>query len=182
MSSNFSVDSFMDNIEKKIIKACREVVRDELIRTKDDCVSYLKSYYNSYKPIRYVRTMQLYKETLKGSSNPTSGGAFGKIFFTADNLDYSMKKIRDPRTGKIYGPYTNVGWSGEKTLESAMEGLHGGHRFRNNVRGYDNKEMIGYTPKIWSMVVKNCKTQFHSRIKKEFIDRGIPVLSVRNYK
>lgn len=100
--------------------------------------SFVDEYYSSYAPQVYERTGQLYRSLVRGEIKASTNGYKAYVYFDLEKLDYSMKRLTKWRdsSGQYMNPFNydtssdgwfkNSGYSNEKTLESAMKGLHGG--------------------------------------------------------
>lgn len=132
---------------------------------------FMKEYYAEYDPIIYERTYQLYKSLVKTDVVQTGNGYKAYVYFDATNLDYQIKhftQIQDvngymnPFTHRFSesGTFANPSGDAEKTLESAMHGLHGGKIPGTN---------------IWGESTVILHREMFNILKRMLISEGIPV-------
>lgn len=100
---------------------------------------FLKQYYSEYDPSVYERTYQLLRSLVKTEVVSTGNGWEACIYFDIGSLDYTIKTFtkseyywdgayHNPFSGKVSsnGVFSNPEGSGQKVMESAAHGQHGG--------------------------------------------------------
>ena len=100
---------------------------------------FVKQYYSEYDPSVYERTYQLLRSLVKTEVVPTDNGWEAQIYFDIGALDYTIKTFTKPEyywdetyhspfcsATSTDGVFENPKGSGQKVVESAMHGKHGG--------------------------------------------------------
>ena len=100
---------------------------------------FVKQYYSEYDPSVYERTYQLLRSLVKTDVISTGNGWEAQIYFDIGALDYTIKTFTKSDyywDGAYHNPFNNdmssngvfqnPKGSGEKTMQSAAHGYHGG--------------------------------------------------------
>ena len=98
---------------------------------------FMEKYYAEYSPSVYEATYQMLASLVKTDVKSTGNGWSAEVYFDAGALDYSFKIMTkhmvdggyiNPYNGAFSpsGVFENPYGSGEKSLEAAMHGSHGG--------------------------------------------------------
>lgn len=132
---------------------------------------FVKEYYAEYDPSIYERTYQLYRSLVKSEIRVSGSSVEAEVYFDAGQLDYAMKTITSfPVDGGFMNPFnhavspsgvfSNPKGSGEKTLEAAAHGGHGG-------------KSSGTA--IWDDPMNILHTQGYQILKNMLIAAGLPI-------
>lgn len=163
----------IEEIEKHVLKQAELTLimaQEEVYRIVQ---SFVDKYYSSYAPKVYETTGQLYRSLVRSEIINTANGYKAYVYFDLEKLDYSMKRFTKWRdlSGQYINPYNyatssdgwfeNTGYSNEKTLESAMKGLHGG--------------LAVNTSPIWSNSLNQINRDIIPIFKKYLKQNGIPI-------
>lgn len=80
----------------------------------------LGKYYGEFAPAEYIRTGALRDSLNRTGAGSTGSGAFAKVYFTTPGYQTGLVPLQSGRMGW-------ASWSGEKVLDTAMHGSHGGY-------------------------------------------------------
>lgn len=142
-------------LRKYILDKCKIAVAEAQSKAYRVIDTFLNEYYNEFTPEEYIRTHQLLNSLVKTDIKSTGAGYVAEIYFDVSKLNYQTGEIplRSGRTG-----YAT--WSGEKVLETAMHGSHGGYK-----RG----------TAIWDRSMTVLNTQMIDILKHSLQANGIPI-------
>jgi len=109
----------IENIEKKLLAACLGAMDEVEYKVHNEFSKNLDNFYGSYTPAEYIRT-----GALRGSLNTTGvkstgNGAEAEVYFTTPSYQTGWVPLQS-------GDYGWAEWSGQKVLDNAMDGSHGG--------------------------------------------------------
>lgn len=130
-------------LQKYMESACRKAVENACNRLLGRLQEILdEEYYDQYDPERYKRTYQFWESATTEMLNNTCG----RVFMNPSVMSYK------------------AGWSGEKQLVTAAQGLHGGWEF-SGVSDH----------KYWEVFMSYCDQNAEKILREELKAAGIPI-------
>lgn len=142
-------------LKKYVLDKCKVAVAEAQAKAYRIIDVFLNDYYNEFTPEEYIRTHQLLHSLVKSDIKSTGSGFVAEIYFDASRLNYKQGIV--PLRSGNYGWAT---WTGEKVLETAMHGSHGGR-----VSG----------TAIWDKSMAVLNTEAINILKHSLQSNGIPV-------
>lgn len=96
-------------------------VEEEVYREFDGS---LNQYYGEFSPEEYIRTGALNASLQRTGVRSTGNGAYADVYFTTPSYQTGWVAIQSTPITWQFGYAT---WSGDKVLDTAMHGSHGGY-------------------------------------------------------
>lgn len=114
----------LDGIEAALVAAATKAVAQVEKEVYGTFKSKLSQYYGEFTPAEYIRTSELRSSLQTTGVNSSGNGAQAKVYF---NIPRYMQGMLPIQSTPITGEYGWATWSGEKVLDTAMHGSHGGY-------------------------------------------------------
>ena len=145
-------------LKSYVLARCSKAVANAEQKVHNVIDSFLKTYYGEFTPEEYIRTNQLMHSLVKTGVKGTGNGFEAEVYFDAGKLNYEQGVMPLQHTPE-HGRYGWATWTGDKVLDTAMNGSHGGY--------------VGGTP-IWSASMSQLGN-ITELLKQELIKQGIPI-------
>jgi hypothetical protein len=107
-------------LKAALINACTNAVAEVEEKVHDELAGKLNQYYTEFSPAEYIRTGALYNSLDRTGVQATNNGASAEVFFNTPSYENGAVLLQS-------GSYGWATWSGEKVLDTAMNGSHGGY-------------------------------------------------------
>lgn len=138
-------------LKKILLSKCAKAVANV---ENEVCAEFdwnLNQFYSEFKPAEYIRTFAL-ADSLEATNVATTGnGVFAEVRFNTPSYKNGIMQLQSGRTGY-------AAWSGEKVLDTAMHGSHGGY-VDGTAIWYDGMNSLGGEQGIKNMLKQELKKQ-----------------------
>lgn len=114
-------------LKKYILSRCRKSIVEVEKKIYGIIDSYLKKYYSEFSPKEYIRTEQLLRSLVRTGVKQVGSSFVAEVYFDASALNYEQGMMPLQHTPE-HGMYGWATWTGDKVLETAMHGSHGGYK------------------------------------------------------
>lgn len=175
----------IEDVKKDIINKSKKAVVNADKYFNKKMQEGINNYYAEYSPKMYIRTGELRNSLVDDGVSSTGSGWKTGAKFDSDKMHYETHRVAVQRGGiDSYrgGPYINMKYAdASKTLESAMEGYHGGKplNLSNSLYGPlapgNGSMSLGGGALSWNKF----RADFHSYVYSDFISdlkkSGIPI-------
>ena len=147
-----------EQLKAYVLGKCKNAVSNTEQKVHKIIDTFLNTYYGEFTPEEYIRTNKLMHSLVKTGVKPSGDGFEAEVYFDVSKLNYEKGMMSLQHTPE-HGRYGWATWDGEKVLDVAMHGSHGGY--------------IGGTP-IWSVSMSQLGN-ITELLKQELIKQGIPI-------
>lgn len=110
----------IDSLKAALVQAAIEAVAKVEIEVYEEFAGNLNQYYGEFMPAEYIRTGALYGSLDRTGVRSSGSGASAEVFFDTPSYQNGLVPLQS-------GDYGYATWSGEKVLDTAMHGSHGGY-------------------------------------------------------
>ena len=147
-----------EQLKSYVLERCRNAVSNAEQKIHKTIDSFLIRYYGEFTPDEYIRTNKLMHSLVKTGVKSSGNGFEAEVYFDISRLNYEQGMMPLQHTPE-HGRYGWATWTGDKVLETAMNGSHGGY--------------VGGTP-IWGASMSQLGN-IVELLKQELIKQGIPI-------
>lgn len=111
-------------LKAALIAACTNAVAEVEGKVHEELYYGLNQYYGEFTPAEYIRTGALMGSLDRTGVHQTGNGASAEVFFNTPSYKQGLMPLQHSFETGRYGWAT---WTGEKVLDTAMNGSHGGY-------------------------------------------------------
>lgn len=111
-------------LEKFLLKKCKAAVASTENKVYTEFAGNLSKYYAEFSPEEYIRTGALSNSLDRTGVQSSGNGVSAEVYFTTPSYQLGEVPLQHTPEHGIYGYAT---WSGQKVLDTAMHGSHGGY-------------------------------------------------------
>lgn len=147
-----------EQLKSFVLAKCRNAVANTEQKVHNVIDSFLNAYYGEFTPDEYIRTNKLMHSLVKTGVKKVGNGFEAEVYFDVGKLNYEQGMMPLQHTPE-HGRYGWATWTGDKVLDTAMNGSHGGY--------------IDGTP-IWNASMGQLGN-IVELLKQELIKQGIPI-------
>ena len=111
-------------LKKFLIGKCANAVANVERKVHTEFAGNLNQYYSEFSPEEYIRTGALFNSLETTGTHANGSGASAEIYFNTPSYQTGVVPLQHTPEHGIYGYAT---WNGQKVLDTAMHGSHGGY-------------------------------------------------------
>ena len=111
-------------LKAALVAACTNAVAEVEGKVHEELYYGLNQYYGEFTPAEYIRTGALMGSLETTGVMPTGNGASAEVYFSTPSYKQGLMPLQHTHEHGRYGWAT---WTGDKVLETAMNGSHGGY-------------------------------------------------------
>ena len=111
-------------LKAALVAACTNAVAEVEDKVYTEFAGNLNQYYGEFTPAEYIRTGALMGSLDRTGVQATGNGAVAEVFFNTPSYQQGLMPLQHTPEHGRYGWAT---WTGEKVLDTAMNGSHGGY-------------------------------------------------------
>jgi hypothetical protein len=138
-------------LKAALVAACTNAVAQVEDKVYGEFAGNLNQYYTEFMPAEYIRTGALYGSLDRTGVQSSGSGASAEVFFDTPSYQNGWVPLQS-------GDYGYATWSGEKVLNTAMHGSHGGYVGGTAIWD-DSISSLGGKAGIKAMLIEALKAQ-----------------------
>lgn len=142
-------------LKAALIEACTNAVAQVEEKVYAEFSGNLNQYYTEFIPAEYIRTGALYNSLDRTGVQSSGNGASADVFFNTPSYQKGMMPLQNT---PMHGRYGWATWSGQKVLDTAMHGSHGGYVDGTAIWD-DSMVSLGGKAGIKAMLIQALKAQ-----------------------